>query len=85
MDVIGLVENMGPFKCPCCGKTIQLFKKDGGRLTAETMGIGFLGSLPFDSRVVKSCDEGKPIVLQNHSDGFAKALDEVVDNIVRSL
>lgn len=85
LDVVGLVENMGPFACPCCGKTIELFKSRGGRVTAETMGVAFLGTLPFDPQVVKACDEGRPIAGEDNSGPFATALDAVVQAICARL
>jgi ATP-binding protein involved in chromosome partitioning len=85
LDILGLVENMGPFACPCCGKTIDLFKSQGGRLTAETMGVTFLGSLPFDPQVVKTCDEGTPIATHLAETPFVQALDNVVQAIVGKL
>jgi Mrp family chromosome partitioning ATPase len=85
LELVGLVENMGPFACPCCGKTIELFKSRGGRLTAETAGVAFLGTLPFDPQVVKTCDDGTPIAAGNHSGPFVEALDTVVQAIVGRL
>lgn len=85
LDILGLVENMGPFACPCCGKTIDLFKSQGGRITAETMGVTFLGSLPFDPQVVKTCDEGTPIATHLAETPFVQALNKVVQAIVGKL
>lgn len=85
LELVGLVENMGPFACPCCGKTVELFKSNGGRVTAETMGVTFLGTLPFDPQVVKTCDEGAPIAAGGHTGPFVEALDKVVQAIVGSL
>ena len=85
LEIVGLVENMGPFACPCCGETVELFKSRGGRVTAETMGVTFLGTLPFDSQVVKACDEGWPIAAAGRGGPFVEALDKVVQAIVGSL
>ena len=85
LDIVGLVENMGPFVCPCCGKTVELFKSRGGRMTAETMGVNFLGTLPFDPRVVKACDDGAPIAAGGNDGPFVNALDSVVQAIVAKL
>ena len=85
MDVVGLVENMGPFACPCCGKTVELFKSRGGRMTAETMGVHFLGTLPFDPKVVKTCDEGQPIAGGEENGPFVTALDEIVQALCKRL
>lgn len=85
MEIVGLIENMGPFACPCCGETIELFKSRGGRLTAEAMGIAFLGTLPFDPGVVKACDEGTPIAADGQKGPFVDALDQVVKAIIGKL
>ncbi len=85
LELVGLVENMGPFACPCCGKTVELFKSRGGRVTAETMGVTFLGTLPFDSQVVTACDEGVPIAAGDHGGPFVEALNKVVQAVVGSL
>jgi Mrp family chromosome partitioning ATPase len=85
LEPVGLVENMGPFACPCCGKTVELFKSNGGRITAETMGVNFLGTLPFDAQVVKTCDEGTPIAAGADRGPFVEALEKVVQAVVGSL
>lgn len=85
MQLLGLVENMGPFACPCCGETVELFKSGGGRVTAETMGVTFLGTLPFDAQVVKACDEGSPIAAGGHGGAFVEALDKIVRAVLGNL
>ena len=81
LEIAGLVENMGPFDCPCCGKKIALFKNGGGQVTAEEMKVAFLGTLPFDARVVKACDSGKPLSLAENAPEFTKALDTIIEKI----
>jgi Mrp family chromosome partitioning ATPase len=39
MEILGLVENMSGLTCPYCGKTIDLFKTDGGMITAKKAGL----------------------------------------------
>jgi Mrp family chromosome partitioning ATPase len=48
MEILGLVENMSGLTCPYCGKTIDLFKTDGGMITAKKAGLTLLGSLPLE-------------------------------------
>lgn len=81
LDVLGLVENMGPFACPCCGETIALFKNGGGQATAQKMGVTFLGSLPFDAQVVKAFDQGMPLKLQVSDSAFFAVMAQVVEKI----
>ena len=85
LDVLGLVENMGPFACPCCGETISLFKSGGGEAMAQKIGVAFLGSLPFDGRVVKAFDQGLPLELQASDSAFYDAMVRVADNITALL
>ncbi|MFO8082874.1 MAG: Mrp/NBP35 family ATP-binding protein [Desulfobacterales bacterium] len=85
LKIFGLVENMGPFVCPCCGKTIELFSCGGGERTARQMGIDFLGSLPFDPSVVKACDAGITKIEQNRESDFYKAMEKVIDSIEKRL
>jgi ATP-binding protein involved in chromosome partitioning len=85
MPMLGLVENMGPFQCPCCGKTLALFKSGGGQATASQMEVPFLGTLPFDPQVVKACDNGQPKVLWESNTAFIDGMAEIVRKIVGSL
>lgn len=82
LQICGLIENMGPFDCPCCGKPISLFKSGGGSATAEKMHIPFLGTLPFDAQVVKACDDGKPMRLKTIGSAFYQAIEQVAEKIV---
>ncbi len=85
-DVIGLIENMGSCQCPHCGKTLSLFKSNGGgERTATDMEIPFLGSVPFDTQVVESCDSGIPIASTHMDSPFMKAFDTIVTNMVKTL
>ncbi len=85
IEILGLLENMGPFKCPHCDKTIALFKSGGGEKTAEKEGINFLGSIPFDTEVVESGDDGLPIVLKDKNNTFSIAFEDIVQNIIKRL
>ena len=85
IEILGLLENMGPFKCPHCDKTIALFKSGGGKKTAEKEGINFLGSIPFDTEVVESGDNGLPIVLKDKNNTFSISFENVVKNITKML
>lgn len=85
LSMLGLIENMGPFACPCCGKSISLFKSGGGEATAKQMEVPFLGSLPFDPNVVKVFDAGQPQRLNESAAGFMAALEGAVERILATL
>lgn len=58
MEVFGLIENMSGFTCPHCAGEVDLFGSGGGEKTAQSMGVTFLGKIPFDPNVVSCGDTG---------------------------
>ncbi|PGH04224.1 UBX domain-containing protein 1 [Blastomyces parvus] len=48
IPVIGVVENMSGYSCPCCGEVSNVFSSGGGKVMAEEMGVRFLGAVPID-------------------------------------
>ena len=60
--VIGVVENMSGFICPHCGKNTDVFKSGAGEAMAAEMNVPFLGKVPIDPDITRSCDSGRPFV-----------------------
>ncbi|MCG8618085.1 MAG: Mrp/NBP35 family ATP-binding protein [Desulfobacterales bacterium] len=85
LKTLGIVENMAGFTCPHCNEAIDLFKNGGGEKTAKAHGLNFLGSIPFDTRVVDAGDQGSPVMLEEEESAFTEAFVKVVDNIVENL
>lgn len=81
LAVLGLVENMGGLICPHCGGEIHLFRQGGGQRTAAAMGIPFLGTLPFDLRVMEGGDLGLPLTESPESSPFSQALRGLLDAV----
>jgi len=63
VPVLGMVENMSCFVCPCCGTETSVFDSGGARAAAAQMGIAFLGEIPMDIKIRQSGDAGKPLVV----------------------
>ncbi|KAI8914802.1 P-loop containing nucleoside triphosphate hydrolase protein [Powellomyces hirtus] len=83
VPIIGVVENMAGFVCPGCHKESVIFAPNtgGARKMAEDMKIPFLGSIPLDPRIGKSCDLGESF-LDIYTDSPAhKAYMDVIDKI----
>ncbi|GMK57264.1 hypothetical protein CspeluHIS016_0400980 [Cutaneotrichosporon spelunceum] len=83
LPVLGLVENMAGYVCPCCNEVSDLFGSGGGERLAEEQGIGFLGRVPIDTQLVKlldavskgeipgaDTDEGKETASEENKDEF---------------
>ncbi|MCK8603590.1 Mrp/NBP35 family ATP-binding protein [Desulfoferrobacter suflitae] len=82
MPILGLVENMSGLICPHCNKEIALFSKGGGVKTATKMSVHFLGSLPFEPRVVEAGDQGKSVLELGAEGPFANSLNKFVKEVV---
>ena len=85
METLGVLENMAGFTCPHCNQSIDLFKSGGGEKTAKAQGLNFLGSIPFDTRVVESGDEGVPLMMYEADGPFKQAFEKIVENILKQI
>ena len=59
VKVIGVVENMSGYVCPCCGVVSNIFSKGGGEVMAREFGVQFLGGVPIDPLWGRLVEEGK--------------------------
>ncbi|MGD9504975.1 MAG: P-loop NTPase [Syntrophobacteraceae bacterium] len=82
MTILGLVENMSGLYCPHCNGFIPLFSTGGGKKTAETMHLHFLGALPIDPSVVEGGDRGKPVILESGETPFKQAVHNVAEAVM---
>ncbi len=73
VPILGLIENMSYLLCPHCRERIDVFSHGGGRQTAETMNIHFLGELPLDPAIRIGGDSGAPVALSDSQDFLALA------------
>lgn len=83
MQILGLVENMSGLKCPHCGEMIDIFKTQGGMLTAKKEGLNLLGSLPFEPEVVSKGDTGNMSLLDDNKLLITQEFNKIVDKIVK--
>jgi len=83
MEILGLVENGSGLTCPHCGKTIDLYKTNGGMLTAKKAGLNLLGSLPLEPDIVVEGDNGTVEWMDKeelpYTIGFTKIVDRVAE------
>ena len=83
IPMLGVVENMSGYTCPCCGEVTNLFSSGGGQVLAEEMGVRFLGKVPVDVGFGELV-EGKMVGEEDSEDEGEKekekgAGEEVVD------
>ena len=83
--VLGVIENMSTFLCPCCQKETAIFGEGGGeRLAAET-GVPLLGKLPLDVRIREEADGGRPTVVAEPDGAVAQRYREIARRMVEVL
>jgi Mrp family chromosome partitioning ATPase len=84
MEILGLVENMSGLQCPFCGKMIDVFKQNGGSITATKANLKLLATLPLDPEVVRMGDNGAMDLLDDPQRPVTQAFYQLVDKIVES-
>jgi len=100
LPVLGLIENMSGYVCPCCGEISNVFSTGGGEEMARREGLPFLGSMPVDTDLVTLLDAAETkdapdeVTLREHSfellqryqkTSSAKLFQNIVDKIVQTL
>jgi ATP-binding protein involved in chromosome partitioning len=81
MQILGLVENMSGLRCPYCGKTIDLFKTNGGMITAKKAGLTLLGSLPLEPEIVVEGDIGSVAWMDKKDMPYTISFNKIVDMV----
>ena len=76
LPVLGLVENMSGYVCPCCGELANVFSTGGGAAMAAREGLAFLGALPVDTALVELLDAAPPAGGESEDEGVGAGVDE---------
>ena len=86
LPVLGVVENMSGFICPCCQTKSDIFvgTSGGGAAMAAEFEVPFLGAIPLDPRLVQSCERGKSFFAEHAQTPAGVAFAGVIQNILRS-
>lgn len=72
VPLIGIIENMSVFICPCCGKVQHIFGEGGAKRMGETYGVPLLGELPLSAEICEAADSGNPTVVADPESQAAK-------------
>lgn len=81
VPVLGIIENMGAFSCPKCGKPIDLFKVGGGKRMAEELDVPFLGQIDIDPMICEAGDSGMPVILGSESSA-SKSFEAIITKLL---
>uniref|UniRef100_A0A8C3V4M2 Nucleotide binding protein 1 n=1 Tax=Catharus ustulatus TaxID=91951 RepID=A0A8C3V4M2_CATUS len=66
LPIIGVVENMSGFVCPKCKNESQIFPPTtgGAEKMCQNLSVSFLGKVPLDPQIGKSCDRGQSFLAE---------------------
>lgn len=78
--LIGVVENMCEYLCPCCGAVQPLFAAEA-EVGGATLGLPVLARIPFDPQLARCCDQGVPYVVAHQAAPAAKAFMELAARV----
>ena len=85
VDVIGVIENMAYFKCPDCGKKVEIFKTGGLGELVEEFKMSVLGSLPIEPAVGEAGDTGESLFEKAPSSSAAKSFMDIAGKISKGV
>lgn len=80
--ILGIVENMSGFVCRHCGQVEDIFAAGGGENLAKEMSAPFLGRIPLDPELVRSADEGYPLLDVDRESPAARAFAAVLEPVL---
>lgn len=83
--ILGIIENMSYFICPCCGARSDIFGHEGAKQTAEKMGETFLGEIPLDMAIRQNADKGTPIVVSAPNSPYNQAYLDIAQKIIQRI
>ncbi len=83
--VLGVIENMGGFVCPHCGKETAIFGNGGGERMAQEMEVPFLGRIPLVPEIVVMGDSGRPLLGPDAPEAVRIAFQRIADGIEGAL
>ncbi|CAH1960530.1 unnamed protein product [Acanthoscelides obtectus] len=82
--ILGVIENMSIFVCPCCERMSEIFPATtgGARQMCKEMDVPYLGNLPLDPKLARLCDEGRDIITEMPSSLVVQALNGIVKDLI---
>jgi Mrp family chromosome partitioning ATPase len=88
IPVLGVVENMSGYVCPCCGNCTEIFAPTtgGAQKMCQHYDIPFLGKVPLDSEIALAGEKGVSLFKETkHSSQGLKHLQNIVAYLLQLL
>ena len=80
--VLGVIENMSTFICPCCNEATPIFGEGGGQELADELKVPLLGQIPLTMDARTLGDKGIPAVMEDDTETaklYAELAKEVAE------
>jgi ATP-binding protein involved in chromosome partitioning len=85
VPVLGVIENMSTFICPCCQTETAIFGEGGGEQLAVESGVPLLGRLPLHAQIRREADSGRPTVIADPDSPLAQRYLEIARRVAEVL
>ncbi len=83
--ILGCIENMKSFVCPCCKHQTNLFANNLVREFCTTNKINYLGDIAYDLEFSKACEIGAPFVLNLPEHPVSQNFEHMFKNLWHNL
>lgn len=87
INILGVVENMSGFVCPCCNHKTDIFIGSNNQAVqhmCDNMSVPLLGKLPLDTNMLQSCDNGLCFIEKYPQSSAVKPFNDFVDNLLNN-
>lgn len=85
IPIVGVVENMRHYVCPCCGEEQPLFIGDGAAELARCKHVAFLGSIPLAPDAEAQADGGTPLTVACADTAASRAFMALAEQVARAV
>lgn len=86
VPILGLVNNMALFTCPCCHTAHPVFGSgDGVRAACADHGVPLLGEVPLHQAIGAHGQEGRPTVVAEPEGERARVFLQIADKVGQSI
>ncbi|MCI5998058.1 MAG: Mrp/NBP35 family ATP-binding protein [Peptoniphilaceae bacterium] len=77
IPIIGIVENMSYFKCPCCNEELSIFGESDLPYISRKFGLTNVAKIPIDKKIPQFVDEGEAYKINTESiENILNAIEE---------
>lgn len=85
IPILGIVQNFDGYVCENCKTLTRIFPGNGAKIISEKYGIDFLGSIPIDPLISKSCDEGVSVIEKYPESEYSKTFLSIAKTILQKI